>query len=343
MKKAPAQWKYLLLITALLTGSLKASAQSDTLFLDNGMRLVGTLNSLEKESFSFDHPTLGSLSIPQGNVIGIIAPDRYDVVTTYGSKFMATLKLSNLKGKVNLVQGDTINEVDISNILTIRSLKSKKSERLSGLIRAGFSYTESSNVLQINWGGEASYRSFRNIHSASYNGLVNRTSEDVNQRQNFTYNYNRKYNRGWFLYATSTLEQNTQLNIQFRGQFAGGGGKYFIRNNDVLFSGVIAINSNNEVTLDEEEQYSLEGLIGIRYNQFNLTNPDLDITSSINFYPSLTEDDRYRMDLNLNLSYNIISDLSVNVTFVNNFDSKTPSTGERKNDFNIVLSAGYSL
>ncbi|MDZ7612807.1 MAG: DUF481 domain-containing protein [Flavobacteriaceae bacterium] len=85
---------------------------------------------------------------------------------------------------------------------------------------------------------------------------------------------------------------------------------------------------------------SSEVYAGLAYNKYDIG--DLSFVSNIVYYYSLTEDSRYRVDLNANLKYDLPHDFYVKASLTYNFDSK-PIEGASKDDYISQFSFGWEF
>ncbi|MBO9572898.1 MAG: DUF481 domain-containing protein, partial [Chitinophagaceae bacterium] len=59
------------------------------------------------------------------------------------------------------------------------------------------------------------------------------------------------------------------------------------------------------------------------------------------FYYSLSQAGRFRNDGTANLTWEIINDLKLNISFYNNYDSKPPTEGSNNFDFGVTVGLKY--
>ena len=323
--------------------SISSFAQSDTLYLKSGEIVPGTISGMSKGNLSFNTSSFGTVHIPAEKIIGLESPTYFDVITRRGGKYFASFDRAAQKGYIRLLTATDTVDIPSTDLFSITRIKKTKRDRLSGLLNAGFSYTKASNALQISWGGELRYRSFRYSHHLSYSGLFSRTSSETSRRQDLTYNIDRHFNHAWFISGSASLQQNTQLGIRFRNLASLGAGNVILERKDIHLSAMAGINWNNEITLSKETQSSPEGLFNVRYNEFNVIASKVDIASNISFYPSLKDHERRRLDANIQLKLNLIGNIGITTTFQTNYDSKSPETNGPKNDYTVLVGFSYSI
>jgi hypothetical protein len=83
--------------------------------------------------------------------------------------------------------------------------------------------------------------------------------------------------------------------------------------------------------------------VRIEYRVFRYRDPEIDITSYIDFFPSFTIKDRYRTDLDIKVKFEVFNDFYIGVTFYHNMDTKPPESAASKSDWGINSSIGYSF
>ena len=70
------------------------------------------------------------------------------------------------------------------------------------------------------------------------------------------------------------------------------------------------------------EDNSLEGTFSVRYFAFHFDDPELQITTSLIAFPSLTVSGRVRMELTADVRREMVSDLFWLLTLYGSFDNK---------------------
>lgn len=155
------------------------------------------------------------------------------------------------------------------------------------------------------------------------------------------------------LYRTfnATVDYNDQLNNFGRVSLGSGIGRYFIDQSGMRLSSSIGLQgiaerskageinqsfrpfstcnlpedtSDGDCTVTEfdwETLYSAEAFGSASLVMYSLTDLDMDLTLEAALYPSLTEDDRIRAHVEAALSWEVVSDLFVKLSFLSDFDS----------------------
>ena len=71
---------------------------------------------------------------------------------------------------------------------------------------------------------------------------------------------------------------------------------------------------------------STELFISSRFNMFDFK--DLSLDTNVDFYPSISERGRIRVDYNLNVKYDLPYDFYVKTSFQFNYDNQPPAIGQ---------------
>jgi len=109
----------------------------------------------------------------------------------------------------------------------------------------------------------------------------------------------------------------------------------------LLISAGLAVNVEQATTSDTTTT-SLEGTFAADYILFKYDSPKADITTGLDFFPSITEQGRFRMQYDIKLRYEVVSDLFVDLSFYVDYDNQPASGGPANTDYQIVTSVGWS-
>jgi hypothetical protein len=71
--------------------------------------------------------------------------------------------------------------------------------------------------------------------------------------------------------------------------------------------------------------------------------PKVTVSADVQFYASLTEPGRVRLEASGAVKRDIISDFYMSLSVFDSYDSRNPSTGQPRNDWGPVLSIGWTF
>ena len=147
-----------------------------------------------------------------------------------------------------------------------------------------------------------------------------------------------------------SFERNDQLGIDLRSSIGVARGRFIRQTNQqrlALYGGLVVnreeIDGTNLAPNADLSKDSVEAIGALQAEWFRYDEPELDITSSLIVYPSLSESGRVRTELDLSVRWEIISDLFWAVTVYHDFDSDPPNTEADKADYGIITSVGWEF
>ena len=148
--------------------------------------------------------------------------------------------------------------------------------------------------------------------------------------------------KSWFATFSVDFLQDDEQKIKLRTTPKLGIGNYFIQSNSIYFSFSAGIALNREQYTDpaQEDRQSGEGFVGLEYNMFDIG--DLNLLTNITTYPSFTEEDRIRVDFNIDLKYDLPLDFYIKFGYTHNFDNQ-PIEGASKDAFVFQSTFGWEL
>ncbi len=320
-----------------------AGPKTDTVYLYNGDRITGEVKRFEYGVLFFKTDGMGTLNIEFDRIRTFYSSQQFTIQTSSGLRFFGSIDTSQTDGYVNLrVKSFTIPE-PISAIVEIYPVKNAFWKRLDGYIDLGYSYTKASTISQFNFSGNVSYRvqkSFTNINGSSI--LTDQQDRERIRKQDYSLSYSRFFKKGWFAVAFVGAQQNTELGTDHRYYGGLGGGNDLVHNNLHALYGAVGLMVTTEKAQPDTIINSVEGVMQWNYRMYKFNDPDINISSGFNLYPSLTSIGRIRLEFSINAKIEIFNDFYFGLTFYDNFDSKPLDQTAATNDWGVTTSIGYS-
>jgi len=332
-------------LTFLATLPLLAfAAKSDTLIMLNGDRITGEIKKLELGYLTYKTDDVGTLTVKWVRVAHVESNNQFDITMYDGERHYGSIAKSDSAQMMRIVTYTDTIDVPMIEVVEINQIKKTFWNRLNGQVTAGLSYTRANSNLQLNAGGDLSYRAVNSSQSVSYSIIfTSAEGQDDNQRQDANYSFNWFFTDQWYSIAVGGFQQNLQLGLESRTFAALGVGHVIIHDNENLFLGGIGATLNNETSTDGEGQINNEGVVQLSYERFKIIGNSFNLNTGIAYYPSFTVENRDRVDYNLQLLWEIIGDLKWNATFKYSYDSKPISESAIEEDYSIILGLSYSL
>ena len=122
-----------------------------------------------------------------------------------------------------------------------------------------------------------------------------------------------------------------------------GLGRRFIQSNRSTLSALIGPSLNREWSVDTTAATTnVDAILDISYAYYQFHTPKSSITSSLTVFPGLTDWGRVRASFQTSLSHEIVSHLTVALSFYDNYDSDPPSASGETNDWAINTTVGWT-
>ncbi len=346
-------WLLFLLIFPLSGGEAFAittysqhELQKDTIFLRDGEILVGDIKELRLGVLTIDSKDLNDISVKISKVKTInSASDTLRIETTDKYIYYGALKPSEKPGWVYVVTESHQHPVELSNINTLLMFRKRFWDNLSGSVSAGFSYSHSSGIGQLNTNFSVTYASRRYEVMFTGSGIASidtatfsRDREDLD----ITTMYN--IHAMWYGIASLDYQRNLQLSIsrRFQQSLAAGYKVIFSQNLQILGMGGLSV-SQERSTTGEDQNFLCELPVGFSVDYFKFSRPNMQISSKHVFYTGLTQWGRVRYDSNTTFAWELFKDFSLSINLYLNFDSQPPDTTAGKTDYGTVVGLTYKF
>jgi putative salt-induced outer membrane protein YdiY len=328
----------------LLSGPPAWAEKADRLTLVNGDEFTGEIKKLEfgKLTFSTDH--MGTLSIKWDKIIGLISSAYYEVELFDGTIYFGALGDASLRWRMTIITDSSSFEIYRFYVVRILPIKGRFLARVDGAVSVGFSYTKASDIFQINTAANATYHSRTIEAESNFSSIItSQLDTSTTERYDFDLLARRVFEDRWFALGEIGAQSNSALGLNLRLMLNGGLGRKVIQDNSewLMTGGGLAI--NREWTGNWSEiTNNLEVLGAIRFSKFRYDTPELNLTAGTALFVNLTDFGRVRMEMDADVTWEIISDLFLKLTFYDSFDNEPPS-GAAKNDYGIVFSFEYKF
>ena len=122
--------------------------------------------------------------------------------------------------------------------------------------------------------------------------------------------FTRFFSDRWLWTVVSNFTQNQGLDLDLRSSYGGGLGRHVIQNNRSLLTvqgG--AVFTRERFTGSDLGLSNIEGMGGIEFELFNFDDPEMDITTTLTVFPSLSNWGRIRADLDTSIRYELFTSL----------------------------------
>jgi hypothetical protein len=142
--------------------------------------------------------------------------------------------------------------------------------------------------------------------------------------------------------SSARFETNESLGLLLRSQFGGAVGPRLVNSNRATMSAGAGLVFNDERGVDVESTRNLEALFVYTTSYYTYDRPKTNVDLNVQYYPSLSNPGRQRLQLDASFKRELLKDFFVSVNGFNTYDSRPPNPEADSNDVGIVISIGWS-
>ena len=272
-----------------------------------GEKIVGEIKKVEKDVLTIETTYSDSDFKIEWDQIASIESDRQFLVETFDGKRLAgTLKVDPAKKATVLVGNDSIPLADLAAMVPFeRSFWS----RFDAGFDFGYSMTQANSAKQLTLGGTLLYRDRQIVDSVLAN-VFKSSQSNAPDTQRWDFGNDFRYLLGdlWYVNTTQDFMNSDEQRLDLRTTIGGGGGRYLLRSasQHLALGGGLAWTNESYQDPAIPKKDSAEAYIGTEFMTEKLKFTDL--VTRFTYYPSLTIDDRYRINYKFDLDFNLPGD-----------------------------------
>jgi hypothetical protein len=332
-----------ILAILVMRGHTAAQGRTDVVTLPNGDRITGEVVRLDRGRLEFKTDDAGTLYLEWDKLATVQATRAVEVVTEDGRRFLGSLGPAASRTLTVVGPAGSVS-VAMADVTIIRQIGSSFWTRLDGSIDAGYSYTRSSGVAQLNVNWDTYYRTpaARARLVVSLNQTRKDDEDETDDRGSIEASYLRYPWPRWFISAAGRFETNKSLGIELRSQVGGAFGPRLVNSIRGQLGLGVGVVVNHEQGVDVEPTQNVEAVITLQGSYYTYDRPKTNLDLSVLYYPSLSDPGRRRLQLDASAKRELWKDFFVAFTVFNTYDSRPPSPDADQNDVGVVASIGWS-
>ena len=335
----------LVMTVPALAGGEEADADDVVEF--GGSRLVGEIKHLDRGKLYFKTDATGTIEIEWPDVTRLESNRMLRIERRDGAVIIGSLSVSDKDDTVVINSYVGSWEQQIEHIVSFDQFEEDFWDRLDIDTVVGYSFTKSNGVQQLNLAADLRYDTEDRSHqlSMSHQQSTSDNAETTLRRtvdlQTLRYT-DTVYFSGW----TASFERNDALGLDHRFLGAWVFGREFYPLSNQRLRLAAGLDVSEEAGREASSTTSSELVLNGSIDWYRFSSPELDLTSSVSIFPSLTEKGRVRAKADLRLRWEIYDDLFWDLTFYDDYDNQ-PTSGENadgsgSNDYGITTGLGWS-
>jgi len=322
-----------------------AADKTDVVTFVNGDRLTGEVKSLERGKLRFKTAATDTISIEWDDVAFLKSDQNIQVETENGDRYLGHLSVATEQKRMIVETGSGPVDLDAEQIVLMTPIEAKGINRLDGDITAGYNFAKASEVQQIQFGLDMDFRTETRIFGLEIDAVMSNSEDnESSQRQSLAIEYTRLRPHRWITGAKIRLERNDELGLDLRTSIGVDGGRILRQTNNVTLQIVGGFQVSREnVSGDLSDEDTLEAIATLNWDWFRFDSPELDLSTSLQVIPNLTDTGRVRAEFEIKLKWEIVEDLFWQLSLYDSFDSDPIVVDAEKNDYGIITSLGWDF
>jgi len=352
------------LIAALLAISVPAIAadKTDVVIFLNGDRLTGEFKSLERGRLRFKTDATDTISIEWDNVAFLKSDQNIQVETENGARYLGHLTAATDEKRLVVEMSSGPAVLENKHVILMTPIEGVRRDRIDGDVSAGYTFAKAKNVKTTNLSVDLNYRTETRIWALDFDTLVTDSSEDdgedddegASENLSLALKYNRLLPNRWLAGGLVRFERNDELGLDLRTSIGGGGGRILHQsdNSSLSLTGGLYVSREDTVISDPDispqseehiiEDY-LEASVSLTWDWFRYDTPELDLMTTLQIFPNLTDSGEYRGEFEIELKWEIIEDFFWSLSIMDSYDSKVDELKGEKNDYSIITAVGWDF
>lgn len=340
--------RYWLVMIFFFFSLMVSSQKNDTIFLLNGDKITGEFKRYDLGILELSTDAMGTINIEFDKISTVHSMKSYKILDKSGFDYFGSLCPVGKPGYVGLVvTNDTIKK-PFSDLVQMFPIKSIFWKKFSGSLDIGASYYLSTETFQYNVSAALSYRTRKDLLelglTSIYSNQVVDDSNEISKKNDVGLDYTHYFKGRWWGSIGTKAQQNSELNLQYRIQGGLAAGYDIVHTNKVRFFMKGGALFNREEPLDSSYlENSIEAILGMKCIWFQYKHPNINLTTNLDVYPSLTIPQRIRVEYSIATKYEVFNNFYLGLTIYDNFDNKPAGGGPKLNDWGWALTIGYSF
>lgn len=330
---------------ATFAAAARSADKTDTVEFGQS-RMVGEVKHLDRGKLYFNTDATGTIEVDWLEIRVLVTSQYLRIEHRDGRISFGSLGAGREPSRLTVVDGSQREDLPLTDIVAFEPIESGFWDRLNIDTAMGYSFAKATEVEQLDL--SARFEHDTETHSRALT-LSAQSSEseggDRATRRNADY-LSLRLNRAPYLWGwMADYEDNDALGLDFRMLGAAVAGRDFFPRANRRLRALAGFAVSQQQFAGGDEEIGVELLVGGFVDWYQFRSPELDLSSSLILYPSLSETGRWRSRFDISLRWELYDDLFWNLTFYDDYDSDgvaDDETAGSSNDFGVSTGLGWS-
>lgn len=334
------------LVLLLSSASLLQAQKTDTIALRNGDRVTGEIIELKRGRLTVDTDQAGGkVRIRWKNIASLSSKKLFEISLSSGELLLGSFQPGATDSLLDVTVSDSLLTLNRFSVVYIKPVKEGFWSRWEGSLSAGLTFLQAAEQTDYNLNWESRYRVPTRDFVLNASSFFRTRQEGSNTYKNsLRALYLRKFSRKRFVFGLSGVQQNSDLDLDYRTVVGAGTGRTLFSNHemtiDIAGGAAYTLESFPEI---EDTEESLEGIILFNLAAYIFGALDTELGVEIVLIPSITNGGRMRIHSNVDMRREVFDDFFIEASYLNDYDNEPPDPESRRNDATVTFSIGWSF
>jgi Protein of unknown function, DUF481 len=326
---------------------MKQKHKNDVVIMKNGDRNTGEIKKMQFGVLYLKSDLAAeTLKLDWERVSGVESVARYEFERDTKDSYIGTIEKDGDRtpGYLNIVLDDGSKvQLNIHDVISIREMGRSFFSRINLSLDAGASFTSANSRKQTSFNLSSSFRRPKyTTMLEAHSQFSGEPGTEKTERHELEILATRFLARKWDAVFLSGFLHDNQQELDLRTTVGGGILRSLYESNRTLFYSIGGVIYNNENYFPEaqSDRNNIEALGALGFSTYRFRGSSFN--TLVSFFVSLSDPGRVRVDSDFNWKWDIVSDLYLRITFLDNYDNRPPETGINHN-LNITSTIGWSF
>lgn len=341
MSVSPGNLAAMLSMLMLSATACLASIKTDVVEF-GGSRMVGEIKRMDRGKLSFKTESTDTITIDWMDVTSLSTKQQLLVERRDGSVTPSLLLPDAPERHLTLDGGGYRENVSMDDVVAFEPLEDTTWDQLSATVSAGYSFTKSSEIENIDLSLTVKQRTTKRSRELSlYSNTSGSKSEEAETREGVSYvTLRNREDSPYFTGFTYSYESNDSLGLDYRILAAAIAGREFYLKPNQLIRPVAGFGATQERFTTFSDEQNVEVVLGTQIDWYEFSSPELDLSAKFLVFPGITDSGRIRSSVDISLRWEIIHNLFWQLSYYNDYDSDSPSID--LSSYGITTSVGWT-